>query len=124
MRIAIVLTLEEHRTREIMLSKNPDDVESIDRRAHDAARKIVEELGDPELPVDLCCQTEDPSMNFEAYEYLYTINGPLPGEDPEPETAGSRLYGSLADCLDAKAHLKSADDDGFCNYCGHQDNEP
>lgn len=81
MRIAIVLSLEESRTRELMLSKNPDDVEVVDRKAHEAARKIVAELEDPDLPVDLCRQTEDPSMNFEAYEYLYTINGPQPGEE-------------------------------------------
>ena len=30
------------------------------------------------------------------------------------------LYEDPEECLESGDHLKSCDEDGFCNYCGHQ----
>lgn len=30
------------------------------------------------------------------------------------------LYASAEECKEAKMHLTSCDDDGYCNYCGEQ----
>lgn len=31
------------------------------------------------------------------------------------------LYDSPDDCVAAGHHLESCDNDGYCNYCGHQE---
>lgn len=32
-------------------------------------------------------------------------------------------YISLKECVRSKRHLTSVDEDGYCNFCGEQDNE-
>lgn len=33
----------------------------------------------------------------------------------------SELPAPVRECLDRKIHLTWCDDDGYCNYCGHQE---
>src|SRR4051812_45148072 len=35
--------------------------------------------------------------------------------------ASKRLLSQLADCIASGQHLKSCDNDGYCNRCGHQE---
>lgn len=32
-------------------------------------------------------------------------------------------YLELTECIESGLHLIDCDDDGFCNHCGHQDND-
>ena len=43
----------------------------------------------------------------------------IPSLDDQPY-GDDYLYEDPEECLEAGDHLKSCDDDGFCNNCGHQ----
>lgn len=46
---------------------------------------------------------------------------PPPRRRPTAGEHGEYLYSSAAECREAGDHLKSCDNDGYCNVCGEQD---
>lgn len=84
MRIAVVMNRTEYEAREAVLAENPDSVPEADAAFHATASAVIQAV-DGVDGVDLYVEAED---GYDAgvmltAEYLYTMEGPVPGEEPD-----------------------------------------
>jgi len=112
---------------------NRKEVENLRLRKSDDLVKLAADLGYDSAPQQLQCNNgahvsgllnffdDNPGAMEVLQEWIlenYGLGEDV--EDEEEESEEGYIHDSMEECAVAGDHLKSCDDDGYCNNCGFQ----